>query len=152
MIEDQGMFPEEAGHDHVMRTIIEIPSVSSIHFLQKETRPFFTGRPEGVALKLWEHACFCQRFQLAYRAPKLPHYACNGTRQTTVECDCCCADSITELHRRPQRSPTLEGCLYSDLAVTNNDIVTVLYYNASKFEIGGTRSLTTLTDQVVTSG
>ena len=44
--------PEEAGHDHVMRTIIEIPPDSSIHFLQKETRPFFTGRPEGISLNL----------------------------------------------------------------------------------------------------
>ena len=44
--------PEEAGHDHVMRTIIEIPSDSSIHFLRRETRSFFTGRPEGISLKL----------------------------------------------------------------------------------------------------
>ena len=42
----------EAGHDHVMRTIIEIPSDSSIHFLRRKTRPFFTGRPEGISLKL----------------------------------------------------------------------------------------------------
>ena len=44
--------PEKVGHDHVMRTIIEIPSDSSIHFLRRETRPFFTGCSEGILLKL----------------------------------------------------------------------------------------------------
>ena len=71
---------EEVGHDHVMWTITEIPPDSSIHFLRRETRPFFTGRPEGISLKLLEHVCFCQRFQLTYRAPKLPYY--NYTRVT----------------------------------------------------------------------
>ena len=37
----------------------------------------------------------------------------------------------------------------ADLAVKNNDTVTVLYYNAGKLEIGGTRSFTPLADQVV---
>ena len=36
----------KVGHDHVMQTIIEIPSDSSIHFLWRETGPLFTRLPQ----------------------------------------------------------------------------------------------------------
>ena len=48
----EGLVSEEVGHDYVIQTIIEIPSDPSIDFLQGETRQFFTGRPEGISLKL----------------------------------------------------------------------------------------------------